>query len=531
MLSLPRSPVIKLLILLLATLIVFTFTLRSRSSLDDGYWEYTRKRLQRVEEQNQQQQHDQQQQQRPSEGSKERVPLSAFKVPEKLYLTHDVAIPHIIPPWTKADTEMLDTSIGFDLKTEMVRSPYQPGEDLKGKPERVDMAELSRAERIYKALWNHVYPIYLSFSGKEEDRENKLLALTKTRPEVDFFLKLEKRLYPWAFKGGRRTSFSLHRSYKGRGIVICAGNPQFEFVITSILAIRNRLKSALPIQIFHMGNDDLSVERQTYLKELTTGIEIVDVTHILDNDHMSLSGWAIKPFAMLASSFEEVMFVDADAYFLQESGVVVINKRTRFTGMMSICKMNGRWERELHSYAQFHGDKETFWVGMEMVQEPYAFVRNHGGAIGELRPGNDKSVCGAQLHEDHQGRPLWWNGGLWRNKNEADTRNLDFGYWMSGGGHQTHRERFTRNKESMINVLMDLNLGSSDELELEPQDAAWDFKESCLEGATVHTLTQREKDLANGYVAIDKIAREDGRKLSAGEHVDPKQHNWDAATA
>ncbi|KAI8349506.1 mannosyltransferase putative-domain-containing protein [Mortierella sp. GBAus27b] len=453
------------------------------------------------------------------------------------------------------------------------------------------MAELSRAERIYKALWNHVYPIYLSFSGKEEDRENKLLALTKTRPEVDFFLKLEKRLYPWAFKGGRRTSFSLHRSYKGRGIVICAGNPQFEFVITSILAIRNRLKSALPIQIFHMGNDDLSVERQTYLKELTTGIEIVDVTHILDNDHMSLSGWAIKPFAMLASSFEEVMFVDADAYFLQdpavlfddpgylatgalffydrtlfpdwpdsanwvssilpimssfppksrlfnfisaheqESGVVVINKRTRFTGMMSICKMNGRWERELHSYAQFHGDKETFWVGMEMVQEPYAFVRNHGGAIGELRPGNDKSVCGAQLHEDHQGRPLWWNGGLWRNKNEADTRNLDFGYWMSGGGHQTHRERFTRNKESMINVLMDLNLGSSDELELEPQDAAWDFKESCLEGATVHTLTQREKDLANGYVAIDKIAREDGRKLSAGEHVDPKQHNWDAATA
>jgi hypothetical protein len=214
----------------------------------------------------------------------------------------------------------------------------------------------------------------------------------------------------------------------------------------------------------------------------------------------------------------------------QESGVVLINKKTRFPGMLAICKMNGRWERELHSYRIFHGDKETFWIGMEMVQEPYAFMRNYGGVIGELRPDNTQSVCGAQLHEDYQGRPLWWNGGLYRNKNEGITRYLEFGYWMSGGGHQNHRERFTRDKETMARVLAELGLGSTNILVLEPRDAEWDFKESCLKGATVHTLTTREKDLANGYVAIDKIAREDGRKMYANEHPDPKQHDWDTAT-
>ncbi|KAG0001229.1 hypothetical protein BGZ65_003686 [Modicella reniformis] len=595
MISLPRSPVIRLLILLLAAFIVLSFSLRNHS--DQNYWDIKLRWQQQQQQQDQRQQQQQPQQQPqqhlPAESPKERVPLNTFKVPENLYLTHDVAIPHPIPPWTKADTEMLYTSTGFDLKADMLRLDYMPHEDLTDKPERLDFASIARAERLYRALWNHLNVLYQSstLSGRDRDREKQLIAMAKTRPEIDFFLKLEKRLYPWVHHQGRQTSFSLQKSFKGRGIVFCVGNPQFEFVITAIQAIRNRLKSTLPIQIFHMGDNDLSQERQNYLRELTTGIEVLDVTQILDDDHMRLGGWAIKPFAMLASSFEEVMFIDADAYFLQdpavlfedpgyqatgalffydrtlfpewregsewiksmlpimssfppesrmfnllsaheqESGVVLINKKTRFPAMMAVCKMNGKWERELYSYKVFHGDKETFWVGFEMVQEPYAFMRNYGGAIGEKFPSNEQSICGAQLHEDYQGRPLWWNGGLYRNKNEGVTRYLEFGHWMSGGGHQKHRERYTRDKERMIQVLMDLGLGSSNQLTMEPGDATWDFKESCLTGGLVHSLTQREKDLANGYVGVDRIAREDGRKMNAGEKPDPKQHNWDAAIA
>jgi len=198
----------------------------------------------------------------------------------------------------------------------MLKQEYSKNEDLNGKPERINMAELARAEKLYKSLWHHVRPIYENLSGRDRDRERILLEMARTRPEIDFFLRLEKRLFPW-LHFARQTSFSLMRSYKGRGLVFCAGNNQFEFVVTSIQAIRNRLKSTLPIQVFHMGDYDLSPERQTYLRKLAKDIEVVDVTQILDNDYMKLGGWAIKPFAMLASSFEEVMFVDADAYFLQ----------------------------------------------------------------------------------------------------------------------------------------------------------------------------------------------------------------------
>ncbi|KAF9132097.1 hypothetical protein BGW39_000816 [Mortierella sp. 14UC] len=596
MISLPRSPFIKLMMAVFMVLFITAYTLSGKPSFDKDYWSF-RQEQEAENDYKSRQQHQQEQYQQeqdhprfPAEGSKERVPLSTFKVPESLHLTHDIAIPHSIPTWTRADTDMLETSIGFTLKTAMLRQDYRKGEDLSGHPERLNFAKLSRAERIYKALWNHVYPIYQSLSGGDRDRERQLIELAKTRPEVDFFLSLEKRLYPWIHYG-RRTSFSLHGTFKGKGLVFCAGDNQFEFVVTSIQAIRNRLKSKLPIQVYHMGEEDLSKSRQTYLKDMADGIEVIDVTNILDNSYMQLGGWAIKPFALLASNFEEVMFVDADAYFLQdpavlfedpgymatgalfffdrtlfpdwikgpdwlrsilpimssfppksrmfnlltaheqESGVVVINKKTRFLGLLGTCKMNDKWERDLITYEVFHGDKETFWTGFEMVQEPYAFMRNYGGVIGELRPDDDQSVCGAQLHEDHKGYPLWWNGGLYRNKNAGVYRYLKFDYWMTGGGRQKHRERFTRDKETMIQVLLDAGVQTSDELELEPLDAAWDFGESCLVGAPVNSLTRREKTLANGYVGIDKIAREDSRTFHQGGTVDPRTHNWETATA
>lgn len=199
---------------------------------------------------------------------------------------------------------------------EMLRFDYGKYEDLTDRPERLNFAELSRAERIYKSLWNHALPIFEALPGRDREKEKAFLKLAETRPEIDFFIRLEKRLFPWLHYG-RYTSFSLYRTYKGRGIVFCAGNGQFEFVVTAIQAVRNRLKSALPIQVYHMGEGDLSSDRQRYLREMAADIEVIDVTNVLDNEYMRLGGWAIKPFAMLASSFEEVMFVDADAYFLQ----------------------------------------------------------------------------------------------------------------------------------------------------------------------------------------------------------------------
>ncbi|KAG0337589.1 hypothetical protein BG004_007580 [Podila humilis] len=565
---------------------------RNRSNNNESPQEqYQRQREEQHQREQQQQQAAQQGHQRQGQQDRNYTPKGSnangsFKVPENLHLTHDVAIPHDIPAWTPKDTDDLNTALGSTLKSEMLRIDYGMHEELKDHPERINFAEISRAERLYKSLWNHVYPIFQSLPGRgDREKEKALLKLAETMPEVDFFLRLEKRLFPWLHYG-RYTSLSLFKTYKGRGIVFCAGNGQFEFVITAIQALRTRLNSKLPIQVYHMGEQDLSSDRQKYLREMATDIEVMDVTQVLDNSYMVLGGWSIKPFAMLASSFEEVMFVDADAYFLQdpavlfddagykatgalfffdrtlfhdshtipefmktimpimssfppksrsfnllsaheqESGVVLINKRDRFLGMLATCKMNGKWERDLVSYTKFHGDKETFWIGFEMIQEAYAFMRNYGGAIGELAPGNSDSVCGAQLHLDSKGQPLWWNGGLYRNKNKGVTRNLDFGYWMSGGGQQKHRERFTRDRETMIQVLMDLGLSSSNDLVVEERDAEWDFVESCITGDKVNELTETEKNLANGFIGIDRIARKDGESFNRRQAVDPKTHDW-----
>lgn len=208
----------------------------------------------------------------------------------------------------------------------------------------------------------------------------------------------------------------------------------------------------------------------------------------------------------------------------QESGVVVINKARRLPALLSVCKMNSFWERDLSVYQTFYGDKETFYIGFELVQEPYAFIRNYGGVIGELKPDDDQSICGAQMHLDYQGRPLWWNSGLVKNKNNEDMRDLYFGYWMSGGGNQTNREFLIKNDEMKEIMAYELELDSVDDLPPpeEPLDPVWDYLRGCMSGWKVEALPEDEAERANSYVVMDKISRKVDSFITQHMEVDPK---------
>ncbi|KAG0377344.1 hypothetical protein BGX24_006292 [Mortierella sp. AD032] len=454
----------------------------------------------------------------------------------------------------------------------------------------VDFAWISRKERVYKSLWNHVLLIYQTLDAtlRPRDKEARLQELARTRPEVDFFLRLEQRLFPW-IQVRRKTSLSLHESFHGRGFVFCGGDKQFQMMVTSIQSLRLKLHSRLPIQVFFMGEKDLSAKRQDYLRRMTHNIEVLDITQHLDNDYLRLKGWAIKPFAILASKFEEAIFIDADAYFLrtpellfddpgykatgslffydrtilpgwrkgpdwiranqpfmsnipqnsrsfrgataheQESGVVLINKKWRLPALLSVCKMNSFWERDLSVYQTFYGDKETFYIGFEIIQEPYAFVRNYGGVIGELKPEDDQSICGAQMHLDYQGRPLWWNSGLVKNKNNDDYRDLYFGYWMSGGGNQTNRELVIRDEDMKIKLAYELDLDFVDDLPPpeEPVDPVWDYMRGCMGGWKVEVLSEDEAERANSYVVMDRISKRAESLISQDQVVDPKS-DWES---
>ncbi|KAG0250885.1 hypothetical protein BG011_008000 [Mortierella polycephala] len=124
------------------------------------------------------------------------------------------------------------------------------------------------------------------------------------------------------------------------------------------------------------------------------------------------------------------------------------------------------------------------------------------------------------LHQDHHGRPLWWDGGVTRNKNEEIKCNLNVEYWMSGCAKQENRERFVQGPGMKRETTEEQGLESVLGLvPSEPHEPYWDFKKSCLLGGSVNPLNEREPTLANSYQRLDKVAKEDQAKIMAGTPI------------
>ncbi|KAK2604005.1 hypothetical protein QQS21_003841 [Conoideocrella luteorostrata] len=262
--------------------------------------------------------------------------------------------------------------------------------------------------------------------------------------------KLEHLLFPWTapyFAG----NMALHYHFKhgGRGIVLTANSRQAQYLQTSIPTIR-KLGCTLPIEIMYLGDSDLGDDYRTDLEALD-GVITRDVESMVNDEGWELAGWAVKPFAILFSSFREVIFIDADSLFfqnpailfddhnyqktgalffkdrsmhpaskkkwlqrvlpkpisaqarktpfwtgesshVQESGVIVVDKWRHFIALLMVARMNGP-ERDgnkakgiIGVYDMVYGDKETFWLGWELVGDSdYAFHQGEVGAMGVLR--------------------------------------------------------------------------------------------------------------------------------------------------
>ncbi|KAH8901940.1 hypothetical protein BR93DRAFT_954223 [Coniochaeta sp. PMI_546] len=220
-------------------------------------------------------------------------------------------------------------------------------------------------------------------------------------------------------------------------------------------------------------------------------------------------GWAVKAFAALGSRFEKVVVLDADAVFLQppevllshpafgrtgallfhdrllwqhafpdrhawwreeirrpsaqlnrslvwsedyaeecDSGVVVLDKGRAevLFGLLHTCWQNSFEVRDDCTYRITYGDKETWWMGLEMAGADYEMARHYGGIVGwEERHAEDGSpkVCSFVIaHVDEADRLLWYNGGLLKNKLTNDTeyevpdRWMMDADWLKGGSKE-----------------------------------------------------------------------------------------------
>ncbi|KAJ3210772.1 hypothetical protein HDU82_007394 [Entophlyctis luteolus] len=274
-----------------------------------------------------------------------------------------------------------------------------------------------------------------------------------------------------------------------RGILLSTGRGHFELAVHAIVSLREVLKCDLPIEVHHMGPNDLDKEMLEAFNAMP-GVNTVDVYDYWGEEAKLLGGWAIKPFALLASSFKQVMFLDADAVFVQkpellftkseifskygqlfyhdrtisgydncynwfngftpyvskytnslrfqkkntvhemESGVIVLDKtRTDVLhGLLTTAKMNSKLERDGITYKMMHGDKESYWMSWELIRSPYKFSRSFGGTVGYKN--EDDAICGGLFHTDEYLKPLWWNGGVVANKHvDKGTGYIDYDFY------------------------------------------------------------------------------------------------------
>ena len=275
--------------------------------------------------------------------------------------------------------------------------------------------------------------------------------------------ELEDELFPWWFD---RQSGSFSENDQSKGIVICTGDNHFRFTLVALRALE-LIGNELPIEVVYSTPNDLSKENRENLEKSFPNIRIVDLSNTsIDDRSLQLRGWEIKPFAVLASRFRHVLLMDADVLFLdkpsilfqnsfylktgtlffydrvtlsdetlrwirtllsqtnnrslpqrtQESGVVLIDKARVLVGLLSTCKLNDHQERKHVTYRHLYGDKDTWWLGFHLIEMSYSFIPTLTGSIGHITDAGQKVVCGHILHFDENLRPIWWNGGLFKNR-------------------------------------------------------------------------------------------------------------------
>jgi alpha 1,3-mannosyltransferase len=154
------------------------------------------------------------------------------------------------------------------------------------------------------------------------DKESRELMATIEKAVASTFPFLRK-------SGGPDQFVSFLKLWKmakpgSRGIVIPTGKRHLRYTFHLIANIRSVLKSELPIQVAYAGDDDLPSSERNLLTSYFKDVETVDMLEIFDNSAADLrnGGWAIKPFALLASKFEKTLLVDADSVFLQKPEVL-----------------------------------------------------------------------------------------------------------------------------------------------------------------------------------------------------------------
>ncbi|KAL8704010.1 MAG: hypothetical protein Q9201_002815 [Fulgogasparrea decipioides] len=160
---------------------------------------------------------------------------------------------------------------------------------------------------------------------------------------------------------------TLRQTFKNdtKGIVLVANKINLRYVCHLIKNIRTVLNSTLPIQVAHAGDDGLGPSRRRFLTRLGSNITTIDITQMVDNKPLDLEngGPAIRSFAALASTFEQVILVGSTSVFLQRPETIF--------DTCSVYKSTGALLFHNHLYGKGDNrDSHDFWLKQLKNHDP-----------------------------------------------------------------------------------------------------------------------------------------------------------------
>lgn len=242
-----------------------------------------------------------------------------------------------------------------------------------------------------------------------------LLALSPAAP-VNW---LQKRYYQRACRKALREDrdYPAER-FKGRGLVFSVGGERLFIALwVNLCLLRRVLKCALPIEVWHFGENELTPAMQTLLKPFD--VKIVDGESFASRLPRGRGrGFALKTLAIIHSNFQEVLFIDADNYAVRdpsflfdtwpyrwagacfwpdawetnpksaiwsildlpfmeelewESGQMVIDKRRTWRALNLLEHLAHHFP---FYYQHVYGDKMLFYAAWKKLDQPYAMPKS-----------------------------------------------------------------------------------------------------------------------------------------------------------
>ncbi|KAI8914390.1 mannosyltransferase putative-domain-containing protein [Gorgonomyces haynaldii] len=317
--------------------------------------------------------------------------------------------------------------------------------------------------RILKQAWHTIYhettPTALNLKFA-----NRIVSVLQNSKALNWFT-------------GDLDVHGLYNGYAGKGIVIPVHDKYFYMAYHAIITMRQIHNCTLPIYAMYNGDLDLSPKNRLKLKTLPS-VQVLDLGEVITDEKIAFKGWSLKAAMLLGAPCSECILMDSDVWWLQtperaflqkqyldsgalfyrdrtvpfpyivdrewvyrhvpgsfhhfidqhrimkaesthelESGMMVFNKMRNFVELLMITYLNSALITP-ESYHGFHGDKETFWLGMAMLETPYSIDNHDPLTFGHYAPKIDpERLCSAQMiHQDEDGKFFWVHGGVMKDK-------------------------------------------------------------------------------------------------------------------